>query len=231
MALWQWWTFTSVPPQYKYKTYPPPGGHHWSSVLAHSYQAGSKHRWYQQAKLYSSLLQLRLRGVTLSICCLLGRLPNPVVEGLLSSLCCVCVCVWDPETGRKGGCRGKGWGGVGGSLVATAWTAALFNIITLICKHTHPSDSSPALIQTDEEGVCSYNLLSSESVKEREIIIISFWCTPAPPPPPPPPLSSSPLPQFFFLLHFHSLKFLPVWPGCSVLMTLLNMTLCGKLME
>lgn len=75
-----------------------------SSFLRDSYQAGSKHRWYQQAKLYSSPLQLHLWAVTLSICWRLGRLPNPEAKGLLSSVClfivcvCVCVCVCDqPE--------------------------------------------------------------------------------------------------------------------------------------
>lgn len=74
---------------------PEPWLFHRSSFLRDSHQAGSKHRWYQQAKLYFSPLQLRLCAVTLSICWRLGRLPNPVAEGLLSSVCffSVCVCV------------------------------------------------------------------------------------------------------------------------------------------
>ena len=65
---------------------------------------------------YSSPLKLRLRAVTLSICWRLGRLPNLVAKGLLSSVCffvlcvcalcaracicvrvCVCVCEMSPE--------------------------------------------------------------------------------------------------------------------------------------
>lgn len=146
-----------------------------SSFPRDSYQAGSKHRWYQQAKLYSSPLQLRLWAVTLSICWRLGRLPNPVAKGLLSSVClfivcvcvcvlvCVCVCVRPVST----------------LLVGNVCTAPLLNIVTLICKHSHPSGAGPPLIQTDEEGVCSYNLLSSRRERER-IIIISPWCTVAP---------------------------------------------------
>lgn len=132
-----------------------------SSFLRDSYQVG-KHRWYQQVKLYSSPLQLHLGAATLSICCRLGRLPNPVAEGLLSSVCFFIVCVlclrvWLCVTRQSF---------IGGN----ACTAPLLNIITLICKQSHPSGTGPPLIQTDEEGVCSYNLLSFL----REGIIIIF---------------------------------------------------------
>lgn len=120
-----------------------------SSFLRDSYQVG-KHRWYRQVKLYSSPLQLRLGVVTLSICCWLGRLPNPVAEDSshqsASPLCVclsVCVCVRPARASLEGNVR----------------AAPLLNIITLICKQSHPSDTGPPLIQTDE-GVCSYNLLS-----------------------------------------------------------------------